>query len=264
METSYLTDQKDALGASVLDAIDPARILVKNGIVPDDWQLAVLRSNAKRILLCCSRQSGKSTVSAAIALHTCLYIPNSLVLIVSKAQRQSEELLRKARELWKGLGTEIALGTGESESLLKIEFKNGSRLLSLPGENSDAIRGFKSNLTIVDEASMCDEKLFSAVLPMLLISGGRMIALSTPRGRQGWFWRQWSNPDTEWMRVRVTVEDIMHRIDLKTLNEHKATMTEAEYEQEYLCAWLDSSTDVFSADFIQYVDAPPFQWEDPR
>jgi hypothetical protein len=42
------------------------------GFVPDPWQAALLRSNADRILLLCTRQAGTSTTTAALALHTAI------------------------------------------------------------------------------------------------------------------------------------------------------------------------------------------------
>ncbi len=39
------------------------------GVEPDPWQEDLLRSPSPRVLLNCSRQSGKSTISALIALH---------------------------------------------------------------------------------------------------------------------------------------------------------------------------------------------------
>ncbi len=38
------------------------------GIVPDAWQSDLLRSDARQMILLCSRQSGKSTVSAVLGL----------------------------------------------------------------------------------------------------------------------------------------------------------------------------------------------------
>ena len=56
---------------------------------PDPWQAEVLRSDSKRILLNCSRQSGKSTITSALALHTATYQEESLVLCLSPTLRQS-------------------------------------------------------------------------------------------------------------------------------------------------------------------------------
>src|SRR4051812_5028509 len=61
----------------------------------DTWQRQFLSSSSKRILLNCSRQSGKSTMSAVIALHTAMYRPGSLVLCLAPSERQSKELFSK-------------------------------------------------------------------------------------------------------------------------------------------------------------------------
>lgn len=65
------------------------------GFQPDPWQTEVLESTAKKILLNCSRQSGKSSVSAISSLHTAPFQPGSLVLMVSPSLRQSSELFKK-------------------------------------------------------------------------------------------------------------------------------------------------------------------------
>src|SRR5215472_17742070 len=76
-------------------ALDPARLLAARGLTPDPWQCALLRSNDRQVLLNCSRQSGKSTVVASLALHTLLFTPRSLVLLLSPSLRQSVEIFRR-------------------------------------------------------------------------------------------------------------------------------------------------------------------------
>src|SRR5262245_42474034 len=82
---------------------DPAQLMNLGGMRPDPWQVRLLRSSSTRTLILCSRQVGKSTVAAALALKTALLRPPATVLIVSRAQRQSAELLRKVKELYRGL-----------------------------------------------------------------------------------------------------------------------------------------------------------------
>jgi hypothetical protein len=71
-------------------ALDRVAFTEELGIVPDGWQEQFLRSSADRVLLNCARQSGKSTMSALIALHRALYHPDSLVLCLAPALRQSQ------------------------------------------------------------------------------------------------------------------------------------------------------------------------------
>jgi hypothetical protein len=56
---------------------NPAGIMAAAGMTPDSWQDRVLDSAADRVLLLCSRQAGKSSVSAALALATALVRPGS-------------------------------------------------------------------------------------------------------------------------------------------------------------------------------------------
>jgi hypothetical protein len=62
-----------ALAADLLATADPVHFARQAGIDPDPWQADVLRSGAQRMLLNCSRQSGKSTTTAVLGLHTATY-----------------------------------------------------------------------------------------------------------------------------------------------------------------------------------------------
>jgi hypothetical protein len=63
------------------------------GITPDAWQSDLLRSQARQMILLCSRQAGKSTVSSILAIHEAVYNPDSLILLLSPSLRQSQELI---------------------------------------------------------------------------------------------------------------------------------------------------------------------------
>jgi hypothetical protein len=74
-------------------ALDPAVILEAQGLTPDSWQKQFLVGHHRKVLLCCTRGAGKSRATSALALHTALFTPNSLVLILSRAQRQAGDVL---------------------------------------------------------------------------------------------------------------------------------------------------------------------------
>lgn len=122
-------------------ALDPVTFAEEAGIYPDRWQRNVLRSAALRMLLNCSRQSGKSTTTAVLALHTAIYEPKSLTLLLSPGERQSKELLRKVMDTYRILDRPIK---AEAENKLELELDNGSRIVALPG-SENTIRGLCSN-----------------------------------------------------------------------------------------------------------------------
>ncbi len=68
------------------------------GLTPDPWQREVMAatSRGEDVLVLASRQAGKSTVSAAIALHTAL-ATRGTVLLIAPTERQSSELAKRVR-----------------------------------------------------------------------------------------------------------------------------------------------------------------------
>ena len=111
-------------------ALDRVAFAEKLGIVPDAWQEDLLRSTSDRVLLNCSRQSGKSTMSGVIALHRALYHPRSLILCLAPALRQSQELFAKIATFYRDLGRPVA---PQGERKLSLELENASRIITLPG-----------------------------------------------------------------------------------------------------------------------------------
>src|SRR5450432_1985375 len=81
------------------------------GFEPDALQEVALRSWARRLILNCNRQWGKSTIAAIRALHLAWFWPGSRILFVSRVQAQSSGLLEKVREFLPALGVK-ARGDG--------------------------------------------------------------------------------------------------------------------------------------------------------
>src|SRR5215217_4860270 len=147
------------------------------GVPPDPWQGDLLRSEATRVLLNCSRQSGKSTTAGILALHRALYHPGSLVLVLAPALRQSQELFTKIAGFYASLESPVA---PLARRRLSLELENKSRIVTLPGTER-TIGGFSgASLLIVDEAARVADELYFAVRPMLAVSEGSLMMLSTP------------------------------------------------------------------------------------
>jgi len=226
----------------LMQGLDPVAFAHSLGFQPDPWQAGVLRIPAARLLLNCSRQSGKSTTSALLGLHRALYYPGSLVLLVSPSLRQSSELFRKATDLLARLPERPAM---PEENRLSIRLANGSRIVSLPS-SEQTIRGFSgASLIIEDEAARVPDALYYAVRPMLAVSGGRLVLLSTPFGQRGHFFEAWEHGGEAWERVQVRATECP-RIPNSFLKEERETMPARWFAQEYECSFEETEDSVFA------------------
>jgi hypothetical protein len=222
-------------------ALDATLLMHAAGLMPDAWQQGVLRSDAKRQLLLCSRQSGKSTVTAVLALHAALYQAPALVLLLSPSLRQSQELFRKVLDVY---GVLEATVPPKQESALRLELQNGSRILCLPGKE-ETIRGFSGvRLLVVDEAARVPDALYYSVRPMLAVSGGRLVCLTTPFGKRGFFHQEWTEGHG-WEKVKITARECP-RISPMFLDEERRALGEWWFKQEYECEFVETIDQVFS------------------
>lgn len=246
------------------------------GLTPDPWQEAVLRSDAQRLIILCSRQAGKSLTVAALSLLTALIEAPALILIISRSLRQSSELFRKVKRFYKALASphpaqrfvptpireleaaELlgAAGRAVQETTLQMELANGSRIVSLPG-NPDNLVGFDPTLVVIDEASRVPDVLYKAVRPMLAATRGRLVLLSTPYGRRGFFYEEWEGKTADgkplprtWEQIRVTAPECP-RIPAAFLAEERMSLGERWYRQEYLCRFEDVEDAVFRTEDIE-------------
>jgi hypothetical protein len=222
-------------------ALDRAAFAKRLGLEPDLWQEQLLRSTSDRVLLNCCRQSGKSTMTAIVALHQALYHPGSLILCLAPALRQSQELFGKVLGFYRDVDRPIP---AQAERKLSLELENESRIVTLPGTEK-TIRGFSgAALLIVDEASRVADELYFAVRPMLAVSGGSLMMLSTPYGKRGIFFDEWSQ-GVGWEHYEVPARECP-RISASFLEEERRALPARVYRQEYECSFEDTEDQVFS------------------
>jgi hypothetical protein len=194
------------ISKSFLTSADPLTFAkLELNWMPQEWQADVLRSKSRQTILNCFRQSGKSTVAAILALHQALYFPDSLILLVSPSQRQSSEVFCKVLRFKDSLAFEVKLLEDNKQSIM---LENGSRIMSLP-DSPERIRGFSDpSPVIIDVASMVSDATINALRPMRMRSQKRLLLLSTPFGKQGYFFRVWHRNDPDWKYVKITVDDV--------------------------------------------------------
>lgn len=247
----------------VAAALDPVAFARRQGFIAEPWQERLMRSTSRRLLLACSRQVGKSTSVAIRAVHTAVYTPGALVLIIAPGQRQAEEFLKTARGVYRAAGRPVAT---VADSTTTLELANGSRIVALPGTEGTT-RGFAgAKLLVIDEAARVDDDVFAGVLPMVA-TDGTVAVLSTPWGQRGFFWKLWSEPANGWERHRITVHE-SGQWNPQRIAEMRASVPSHAFASDYEAQFTDTDESLFSAENIRaafgHNFAPLFPLGDPR
>jgi hypothetical protein len=251
-------------------AIDSVRFAGESlGFEPDPWQEKVLRYAGIRLIMNCARQSGKSMTAAIKAYHKAKYYSGSLTLLLSPSLRQSSELFRKILNF-----TSVDRNAPRKieDSKLFMTLQNKSRIVSLPGKEG-TVRGYSgADLIIIDEAAQVLDELYMTVRPMLAVSGGSLILLSTPFGKRGFFFNEWENGGSVWERYMTTaskeylpdevlqkltppkkgvITDECKRIPRWFLQEEMEKLPESWFLQEYFCEFVETEDQAFRHDEIE-------------
>ncbi|MEZ5355233.1 MAG: terminase family protein [Bryobacteraceae bacterium] len=237
-----------------LEAVNPAVFATNRlGFSPDPHQTRVLNATTTRGLLNCCRQWGKSTSTAAKAIHHAFFHPRATILVLCPSARQSAEFLRKRSHFLEMIGIRPR-GDGDNE--ISLLLPNQSRIIGLPG-NETTIRGFSAvSLLLIDEASRVPDALYLALRPTLATSPGAAIWLmSTPNGKRGFFYDTWvgaahfdeNTPPDNWSRITVQATDCP-RIAASFLDEERATLGDLWFRQEYLCEFVEDEQSLFRQD----------------
>ncbi|MEZ5351725.1 MAG: terminase family protein [Bryobacteraceae bacterium] len=216
----------------------------------DPTQSQILAADPHRVLICCTRQWGKSTTAAIKALHHALTNPGSLTLIASRTRTQATELLHKVTLFARSVGVPTPRAPGHPTSLL---LPSSARIIALPGDPA-SIRGLSAaSLLIVDEAAFVPDDLYHALRPILATTNGAIWLLSTPNGPRGFFHEEYVSTG-DWTRFQVTALDCP-RISPEFLEEEKRKLGPALFEQEYLCKFSAQAGSFF--DLACFHDTPP-------
>lgn len=223
-------------------ALDPAVFSRSVGFKPDPWQMEMLRTTKKRVILNCARQTGKSTTTAVSAEHRAVFYPRSLLLIVSPSLKQSQEVFKKITDLRQLEKHPQELVEDTKTSCM---YGNGSRILCLPGSES-SIRGYSApDVIILDEAARVPSEVLTALRPMLAtVPDAKLVLLSTPNGRSNEFARIWHDPDPTWLKIEVLATECP-RISTGFLRREVETLPQYIYAREYQCSFASPEGSLF-------------------
>lgn len=209
------------------------------GIEPNTSQTAIINAinNPKYRFVCAavSRRQGKTYISNIIGQLVCL-VPNSHVLLMSPNYSLSQISFDLQRNLIKHFDLEVTRDNAKDKV---IELSNQSTIRMGSINQVDSVVGRSYDLIIFDEAALTDGRdAFNVALrPTLDKDNSKAIFISTPRGRNNYFaefyYRGYSEEFPEWCSIKATWHE-NPRVSEEDIKEAKKTMSEAEFNQEYL------------------------------
>jgi hypothetical protein len=215
------------------DVKPPApRLLRRLGLEPDPWQVQALEGGFHQLLVNGSRQAGKTTLAAVLSLMEAVWMPDHLVLLVSRDARQARKQFRRVASYHRLLDS-IFLCRRTAEEL---EFTNGSRVVCLPGTEGSVRGDAEVGLLVLDDAARIADDVYRAVRPLLAVSEGRLVCLSAPCGRRGFFYEEWTRGGPEWQRLEVPVAQVP-RIKPAFLERERRALGPSWFRQEYGCSF---------------------------
>jgi len=226
---------------------DPATLMSDAGYAPDPWQVEILRSDERRVLMLAARQVGKSSATALLALKTAILTPGTTTTVVAPAEVQANELLRKTATAYHALGCPLGRAIGYAATRLRLP--NGSRVVALPGKES-RMRSCSSSLLIIDEAARVLDGVFNAAGPTLAARGGRLVALSTAFAKSGWFYQQWQDTQEPYLRLSIRA-DQCPRIPAELLKGERRRLGAKWYAMEFENVFGDDIAAVFATEDIR-------------
>lgn len=234
----------------VKDAVKFCQLYLK--FFPTPYQVKLLLDEAKRIYVCWSRQSGKSTTLAARMIQRCLQYPGTLRLIVAPGLRQSMIMMDKIQDFIYNIPKPVRRQILGKVQRTTIRFKNGSRIVALPN-SPNLLRGYSAAEVLCDEAAFFreDELIFYNVLyPMLQTTDGALITSSTPWGKNTVFYKFSQNPD--FSKHHITWEDVVKAKLAKPafIEEMRRSMPTDRFRREFQAEFTEDETAFLSQDLI--------------
>lgn len=216
------------------------------------YQRALLADRAARRIVLKARQIGISqTIAFEVAYEM---LAGGTALIISRDQKTAGEFLGYVRTAILGDPEIPALVTDNSEELV---LPNGGRAVAQAATRK-AGRGIPATLVVLDEQAWQEyaELIWTAVLPTLAETKGRLIVLSTPNGYGNLYHQLWEgaqDTDSAWsphfLPWRVHPEWGKDD-DWPEKKKREDRLTDEQFAQEFDCDFARSGSAVFDPEQV--------------
>ena len=186
------------------------------------------------------RQCGKSFVASLILIYFSLNKKDTISMIVEPTLNQSRRIFKDIVKMLDGSG----IIKNANQSLLSIDFINGSEIIFKSAEQYDAIRGYSvSGILIVDEGAFIRDDVYEILFPVRDAHNSPMLIISTPLFCDGYFYRLFTSTNSksyDWCDYDTS----MFLSDEK-LEQYRNTLSDLKFRSEYLGQFITDGGYVF-------------------
>lgn len=239
------------------------KITIPYNFTPRPYQLDVFKAfdrGIKRHVLVWHRRAGKDLLAFNLAVREMLKSKSScFYFFPTYAQGRKviwDSITKDGFGFRDFIPKECVLD--ESDTSMKIVFKNGSFIQIVGSDNVDALVGTSPKLCVFSEYALQNQKVWSLMSPILAENGGAAIFVFTPRGlNHAWELLKHAEHSKEWYSSILTVDDT-NVIPGQVLAEERGQMPADLFQQEYYCKFVQTESQVFRnvMDIVRQGDKP--------
>ena len=223
------------------------------------WE-TLQKHNCNELVLCQSRQSGKSVFLEFCCIYYLLNSPRANIGFIGPQFAHCRKVFQDIIRILEP--TELIKSA--NASTLQIEMVNGARISFFSAESPNAIRGQTfCGLCAIDECSFIPETTSdgqdffnSIVMPTCKAKKPKIIYASTPRNKGSFFHQKYLKglePHTQGVNKTHTIKATIYDDSLLTeeeIQEIKDSIPELSFKMEFMCEFADNAMSAFT----DYVD----------
>jgi len=200
------------------------------------------------------RQAGCTTISAAYSLWMIVFQKHKQVVILSKGDAESTEVLDRIKIMYEELPAFIRPKIVE-DNKHTLKLSTGSTIKSRPSGKQSG-RSLAGSLLIIDEAAFVRnfDDLWMGLYPTIS-TGGRVVILSTPNGVGGQYYKLYTDAEAglnEFEAIRLPWNVHPERDD-EWFKKTTKNLSSRQISQEYLCDFASSGETFLSDDEIEWL-----------
>ena len=203
-----------------------------------------------------ARQLGISTITAAYVVWLMMFHRDKNILVMATKFSTAGNLVKKVKAIIKHLPGWMQIAKVTVDNRTSFELSNGSQIKA-SSTSGDAGRSEALSLLVIDEAAHVDglDDLWTGLYPTIS-TGGRCIALSTPNGVGGWFFKTYVDSEAKRNDFHPTklMWDTHPDRDQTWFEKETKNMSIRQIAQELECNFNTSGETVLHPDDLGFIE----------